>query len=171
MKCRLLPLLGVAVLSLATSAFADTYTYVGSWAVDQGPSWTTRPEAETGQGAAALLFGGTASDYIITTVFGAPSNADAWYSTYDSGGLGLCGGSYPCGTIAADNTDVTNGGYYDTTGDTSSYVSDWAVGSEYTNYAYLVTKSAVPEPASVILLLTTLLAVAFLARKRIAQNL
>ena len=50
------------------------YIYIGSWEVDQGPSWTTVPPIYTGQEAAALLFGGSASNYAISTVDSNPAN-------------------------------------------------------------------------------------------------
>ena len=48
-------------------------------------------------------------------------------------------------------------------------------GMEYENYDYqtdiaLVLATAVPAPSSLVLLLTTLLAVAFVARKRIVHS-
>ena len=45
---------------------------------------------------------------------------------------------------------ISTGGLYKTFGDTSAYVQDWAIGSQYTNYAFKV--AAVPEPASLALL-------------------
>jgi hypothetical protein len=150
--------LTAAFLTVAAPAFADIY--VGSWQVDQGPSWTIVPPAYTGQQAAALLFGGLPSSYIVTTVFGQPANADSWYSTFG----GACGGDFPCGTVYADNVVVSTGGLYENEGDTSSYVSDWAIGSQYTNYAYLV--SATPEPGFYGLLALGLSGLAVAARQR-----
>jgi hypothetical protein len=147
----------LAFLFMTTSAFATTYTYVGSWEVDQGVSWTTAPPAYSGQQAAALLFGGTPSQYVTTTVFGEPTNEDAWVSTWG----GACGGGFPCGTIVADNSVVNHGGLYLTWGDQSTYVDDWAVGSQYTNYAYISS----PEPLSATLLGFGLIGLAGLRRK------
>ena len=45
--------------------------------------------------------------------------------------------------------DYGNTGLYDTPGDLSAYVNDWAVGPYYTNYAFI---NSVPEPASLSLL-------------------
>jgi hypothetical protein len=41
---------------------------------------------------------------------------------------------------------------YLTSGDTSAYVSDWAQGSQFTNYAFLVDGNNVPEPGSLALI-------------------
>jgi hypothetical protein len=136
-------------LALSNSAAnAATVTFVGSWTVDQGPSWTVGPNAYTGQQAAALLFGGTASDYMISTIDNIVANINhfSWVSTWG----GACGGTFPCGTQLADNFSVTTGGFYLNLGDTSAYVSDWAIGQEYQNFAFRV--SAVPLPASLPLL-------------------
>ncbi|MGH7022537.1 MAG: PEP-CTERM sorting domain-containing protein [Caulobacteraceae bacterium] len=79
---------------------STTLAFVGSWEVDQGPSWTTIPEAYSGVDAAALLFGGTPSDYVISTAdnLTADINDLAWVSTYG----GACDGTFPCGTQVAD---------------------------------------------------------------------
>lgn len=124
---------------LASPASAVTYTYVGSWAVDQGPSWTIDPSAYTGQEAAALLFGGKASGYAISTLGDAVANIDhqAWSSIW-----GVAGG-----TKFADNYKVSSSGSYLQYGDTSAYVRDNARGEQYTNYAFSIS-GGVPEPAT-----------------------
>jgi hypothetical protein len=139
--------LGLLIFAL-NPALAATYSYVNSWQVDQGPFWTSVPQAYTGQEAAAYLFGGLPSDYAISTVDSNPLNIDfqAWVSTWG----GACGGAYPCGTIVAENYKVSTGGLYSTTGDTSAYVMDWAQGPQYTNYAFKVV--GVPEPSFIFLL-------------------
>ena len=124
------------------AANATVYVYVGSWEVDQGPSWTVVPPAYTGQQAAALLFGGSPANYVVSSVDSNPVdiNFQNWVSTWG----GACGDNFPCGTLSADNFVVSTAGFYQNPGDTSSYVQDWEVGSQYTNYAF----SAVPEPAT-----------------------
>ena len=133
-----------AVLGAAGAASASVYTFVGSWQVDQGPGWPGGPPAYTGQEAAALIFGGSASDYAISTIDSlvADINFSNWVSTWG----GACGGSFPCGTVVAQNYKVSTGGNYVTPGDTSAYVSDWSRGEQYRNYAF--TSGAVPEPAA-----------------------
>ncbi len=80
---------------------STTDAFVGSWEVDQGPSWSTVPTAYSGLTAAALLFGGSPSDYVISTIDNDPANIDglAWVSTWG----GACDGAQPCGTKVADD--------------------------------------------------------------------
>ena len=139
----------------AGAADAATYTYVGSWQVDQGPSWTVSPEAYTGQEAAALLFGGTAIDYAISTISMLVADIDfqSWVSVWGAGGFPECGG-FPCGSKVAQDFETSTGGFYLNPGDTSAFVTDWAVGSEFTNYAFKVAN--VPLPAALPLLVLAL---------------
>jgi hypothetical protein len=122
---------------LATSpAQAATYTYVGSWEVAQGPSWTTVPTAYSGVEAAALLFGGPASNYVVSTA-GSDVNSinfENWISTW-----GVAGGQ-----IVSDTSVVSTNGLYQNFGDTSAFVNDNAVGTQFTNFAFEIT--AVPGP-------------------------
>ena len=116
------------------------YVFVGSWEVDEGPSWTTAPTAFSGVAAAAYLFGGSAADYVISTVDSNPTHINdlAWVSTYG----GACSGTYPCGTEVADTYVKSTGGRYLAVGDTSAYVRDWAGGAEYVNYAFISAPEA-----------------------------
>ncbi|MGB0065308.1 MAG: PEP-CTERM sorting domain-containing protein [Terracidiphilus sp.] len=154
-------LLGAVLAFASCRANAVSYTYVGSWEVDQGPSFEVVPPAYTGQDAAALLFGGTPSDYVISTNGTDPTdiNFEDWVSTW--GSAPSCDGNFPCGTLSADDVVVTENGLYQNPGDTSSYVDDWAVGSQYTNYAFEVGgASPVPEPGTWLLMGTGLLGLA-----------
>jgi hypothetical protein len=149
------------VLLLVTPAFATTYTLVGSWEVDQGPRWTTVPAAYTGQEAAALLFGGTASDYLISV----DSSVDPSTIT-DTNWVSIWGiGS----SLVPQDYIVSTGGLYASPGDTSAYVSDWALGSSFTNYAWQADVSPVPEPSSLLLLGSGLLGFAGMLRRKFAK--
>ena len=153
------------VLATPMLASAAQYTFVGSWQVDQGPSWRTNPPVYSGQEAAALLFGGSFIDYAIS-IDANPANVThtAWYDgwgVHDSSGTGV-------DNIFADNFHKDTGGAgYDSAPGTgsafSSYVSDGLFGTKYTNYAYRV--AAVPEPQTYALMGLGLVAVA-LARRR-----
>lgn len=157
----------VAAAALAVSvgaADAATYTYVGSWTVDQGPSWTVVPQAYTGQEAAALLYGGLATDYVTSTIDSLVANIDFqnWVSVWFAGSFTDCPG-FPCGRKVAQNFETSTAGLYQNPGDTSAYVRDWAVGEQFRNYAFRV--STVPVPAGGVLLFGGLGALAMLRRR------
>jgi len=141
----------------AGSAAADTYSYVGSWFVDAGEYWGNNPAVYSGQEAAALLFGGSASDYAISTN-GTEVGAINFKAFYDAwGDPSTCGFNGPC---AQDlHVDVGNDGYAGPGGtDTafSAYVSDHGVHLE--NFAFRVTPEGgaggVPEPAAWALMIS-----------------
>ena len=77
-----------AVLTIVAMPAQAALHLVGQWQVDQGPFWATEPAAYTGQEAAALLFGGTAASYQISTVGPSVASIDhkAWYSVLGVGG-------------------------------------------------------------------------------------
>jgi PEP-CTERM motif len=135
------------VLSAGVAA-AATPVFVGSWEVDQGPDWPSQPPAYTGQEAAALLFGGVASDYVISTVdnLATDINSEAWYSIWGRGGGTMFAQNYSdtaAGGVYADN----GAGFGNINNAASAYVRDNAEGPGFTNYAFRVG-GAVPEPAA-----------------------
>jgi hypothetical protein len=140
-----------ATVAMAGAAAAAVPVFVGSWEVDQGPSWGNQPAAYTGQEAAALLFGGDASDYVISTVDNLVADIDfqAWYSVIFYGGDDNGGTKF-----AQDYSQKAPGGLYANNGAAnlrdeaaSAYVQDNARGPQFTNYAFRVG-GAVPEPAA-----------------------
>lgn len=156
---------GALAAGAATSAMADTYTYVGSWFVDSGPAWYLGDTpVYSGQEAAAHLFGGSASDYVISTN-GREAGAINFSAFYDAwGDPSSCGYNGPCAQNL--HVDVNGDGYAQPGGTDSSYsalVSDHGVHLE--NFAFRV--AGVPEPASWALMISGFgLAGASLRRRR-----
>jgi hypothetical protein len=141
----------------ATPAQAVTYTYVGSWEVDQGPVWGTvpPPAALSGEQTAALLYGGNAGSYVISTVNSNPTdiNFENWVTVI-----------YVGTEVVADNYVKSTNGLYETYGDTSAYVRDNALGASYTNYAFLVT--GVPEPSTWAMMILGFLGLGVMAYRK-----
>jgi hypothetical protein len=166
----------VAVATVALTSTAQAQTFVGSWSVYNmdAPTWTccepNGPLAYTGQEAAALLFGGIPSDYIISTVSNqvADINFSAWYDVIGFGSL-----------LAAQNYDnkyldefygPTNGYSDGNNADNaaSAFVRDNLAGFDGVNYAFRAN-TVVPEPSTVVLSGFGLLALGAAARRRRAQ--
>lgn len=155
--------LAVSVLS-ASAIVSAAPLFAGSWNLFSGASYMDLPALYTGQDAAAVLFGGEAGDYVISTAGSDVADIDymAWYDVH---GLGV--------QAFAQNylSDAGLAGIYDTTGDASAMVQDHLYqGSEpypYVNYAFRVsaTGAEVPEPMSVGLLGAGLLGMALVRRR------
>ena len=114
-------------------------TYVGSFMVSDGPLWNTNPDVLSGVEAAALIFGGSPSDYAISTN---PNTTDpstithtAWASSWGKG----------CVEVAEDySLDLGAPGYNDPPTEdaaVSAYVSDWCFEGQ-ANYVWLADNSS-----------------------------
>jgi hypothetical protein len=132
------------VCLLATGANAQTF--IGSFEVDDGPNWSTNPPVYSGLDAAALLFGGSPSDYRVSTNPSMDPNTitdTAWYTTIGVGG----GQEY----AAAFSQDIGGDGYggpnWQVGDDVSAYCDDNAIGSDFTNYVWRI-----PAPGTAALL-------------------
>jgi PEP-CTERM motif len=151
MKKIILSALALGTVAISGAANAATI-YVGSFQVDDGAEWGTNPAVYSAAEAAALLFGGVASDYDISTagVSIAAINNLGWYSTWGIGGgqqynenfkvdLGAPGYNAPGGSNSA----------------VSAYVRDNARGAAFTNYVFRVSgvSGAVPEASTWMMML------------------
>jgi hypothetical protein len=138
-------LLAAAILAGSAASAIATPIYVGSWNLFSGAEWDTRPPTYTAQEAAAELFGGLASDYLISTA-GADVGAINQMAWYDRYGIGM--------GIYAQDYRVDGGvkGQYDVYGDSSAMVMDNAWSSPLLNYAFRVESTDAPEPLSLSLM-------------------
>lgn len=175
---KLLAVAAFALLGAQGAANAAvSYTYVGSWIVGQGPEWTANPQVFSGQGAAAFLFGGKASDYAISTVGADPLQIN--HLTFLDG----WGDDQYLRTPQSESFSLDLGAPgYDNPGDFhtaySAYVLDHTCtnryanlaatcsgyGTQFVNYAFRIN-NAVPEPTTTALAGLGLLG-AVLARRR-----
>lgn len=151
------------------AADAATYTYVGSWNVydDATESWggtPTGPLAYTGQEAAALLFGGNANNYVISTINDLVADIDfnAWYDVI---GFGKALFAQDYSNKYLDQFYGPTSGYSnDVNGAASALIRDNLSGNGAVNYAFTV--SAVPLPAAGWMLLAGLGGIAAMRRRK-----
>lgn len=143
----------------ATVAQAASYVYVGSWYVGSGPVWSDNPAVYTGQEAAALLFGGAASNYAISTIDTNPLNIN--FSTF----VDRYGDTTNLYTPVAQNYSLVTGTGYGSPPSASAYVLDHSCSERYgnpglacapgtpgLNFAFRLS-GGVPEPQSWVLLI------------------
>lgn len=154
-------LTSLALMFGAGQVKAD-YVYVGSWdlaTIDGGYGnsgnpflWSKNPQVYSGVGAAAMLFGGAASDYVISTADSDPAHINrlAFVDGY--------GDSSYLMSPASDTYSLSSrsDGGYDQYPSFSAYVVDHAPGMapyHFVNYAFREeATAAVPEPSSHVLM-------------------
>jgi hypothetical protein len=167
--------LGILTL-LATTLFMSTANagliFVGSWDVynDAAPMWSSAPPngppAYTGQEAAALLFGGNAADYSISTIDSSVANVNnlAWYDVIGTGG----------NVFAENYSNKYLGQYYGPTysfipgapdNAASAFIRDNLSGENAINFAFINEVPTVPEPTVLALLFPGLVGLAMMRRR------
>ncbi len=127
--CATIGVLGLT--SLCTPAHA-TPVFVGSYVVDNGPSWEVNPPVYSARQAAALLFGGDFDDYLISTNSSLDPSTITMTGHYDGWGIftdSIFGQDFSKDLGGAGyNSDPGNGNAY------SAYVSDH--GDSNVNYVW-----------------------------------
>lgn len=153
MKKFLLGAVALAAFIAPTTANA-ALVFVGSWKVSDGPSWSGSPPngplAYTAQEAAALLFGGAASDYQISTIDNTVANIDnmGWYDVIGVGGNKFAenyNNKYLGQYYGPTNGYNCCGAAYKDINAASAYVRDNT--NNLVNYAFR-NVGGVPEPAA-----------------------
>ena len=150
--------LGCFLLALLAMPLLAAPVLIGSFNVYDGPQWTTDPQVMNAQQVAAMLYGGSPSDYSISV---SPSTITltAWLDGW--------GDTTYLTTPAPQNYSLSSeaGGGYNLAPSFSAWVCDHAdcaaygfpvnapqSGSNFNYTNYVFRDAAVPEPASWALL-------------------
>jgi hypothetical protein len=153
---------------LAAAPASAAWVYVGFWNVGDGPQWTNNPPVYTGQEAAALIWGGVASDYAISTagpsvaLINFRAHVDGWGDTqYLFNGGPDVAQNYSLDTGGSGyNSNPGVGSAY------SAYVRDHGTDGNALNWAFKWDGGVVPEPATWGMMILGFGLVGFAARRR-----
>ncbi len=152
MKCKILIIVLIFFLFISTgTAEAQIYTFLGFYAVSDGPSWFDNPPVYSAREAAALVFGSDPTDYAISILPNLDPASITFSGYYDCWGEGWSEYSQDY------KLDSDPAGYKFPGGPgtaRSAYVRDH-INYAFKNYVWNVSYdpgSIIPEPATLILL-------------------
>ncbi len=165
--------LTILVLATLGASFASAQTYVGSFTTNgnsvtfadgttssnPAPAWGNNPAVFSGLDAAAFVFGGSASNYAVSTD-STSINHQAWYD-----GWGDHGGQQFAENYKLDLSGLGYNGCAQTGINCGSSAYSAFIQDGYSNVNYVFT-AAVPEPESYALMLAGLGLVGAVARRR-----
>jgi hypothetical protein len=168
-------LLAVSLCLQSAHTLLASTVYIGSFSVADGPSWTTNPTVYSAREAAAFLFGGSFSDYAISTIANTTDPSTINHLAFVDG---WGDGQYLAHPASEDfKLDSGGPGYNNPSGGPaySAYVQDHSFPGQYVNYVWKIEASpslgaASPLPAAALLPLPLLLALPLLRRRKCSPS-
>jgi hypothetical protein len=112
---------GIQVGDTVNDANGDPWSYVGSFFVEDGPSWSLEPANVNGVEASEIVFGALTDEEYGVSTSDTLVNRLAWYDEFQEG-------------VTFYDDSLVVSGNYNTAGAQSAYVSDSSF--ENTNYVF-----------------------------------
>ncbi|GAA5218282.1 PEP-CTERM sorting domain-containing protein [Corallincola platygyrae] len=156
-------LFAVTALLMFSGMVQAAPIFVGTFQTDDGPWWTTNPPVYSAVEAAAMIFGGDASDYRISisdSMDPLSITDTGWYTI-----IGIAGGHEYADDYKLDLGGVGYGAPgWQNGDDISAYTGDNAYGDQYTMYVW---RDSVMVPAPKTLAIMSLLMIGLAVRRYI----